>query len=164
MARRIFAIQNEISLCCLQGGAHQLTQGCMVKWNKPPPNYFALNVDGSAMGNPGEAGLGGVFRSEDGDWLCGFSGHIGFTNNLHMEILAILQGLRLPKSLHIRLLVCQSDSMEAIHWLAKQGAKEMDNLKIWHSLPEALFAIFLADKFPHIHHTPHLPHRRDHPR
>lgn len=31
-----------------------------ISWQKPPLNYFKLNVEGSAFGNPGRAGVGGV--------------------------------------------------------------------------------------------------------
>ena len=34
-----------------------------------------------------------VLRTLDGTWLCGFSGFSGISNNLHVELLAIMHGL-----------------------------------------------------------------------
>jgi len=36
-----------------------------------------------------------VLRTSDGTWLCGFSGFSGISNNLHVELLAIMHGLKL---------------------------------------------------------------------
>ncbi|KAK7244036.1 hypothetical protein RIF29_38854 [Crotalaria pallida] len=55
----------------------------------------ALNVGGSSIGNPGRAGYGGLIRGKKGAWLCGFAGHFGIFNNIHMELLSIFHGLEL---------------------------------------------------------------------
>lgn len=36
-----------------------------------------VNTDGSALGNPGRAGCGGVFRDVSGRWLGGFNQNLG---------------------------------------------------------------------------------------
>lgn len=52
-----------------------------------------LNVDGSSLGNPGASGFGGVLRNSDGSWIGSFSGSVGFSNDLHVELLALYNGL-----------------------------------------------------------------------
>ncbi|KAK7255918.1 hypothetical protein RIF29_29346 [Crotalaria pallida] len=64
-----------------------------ISWSLPVIDGVVLNVDGSSIGNPGPAGYGGLIRNRDGEWLCGFAGHFGISNNIHMELLAIFHGL-----------------------------------------------------------------------
>jgi len=53
-----------------------------------------LNVDGSSFGNPGCSCFGGILRTSDMTWLCGFSGFFGILNNLHVQLFAIMHGLK----------------------------------------------------------------------
>lgn len=55
-----------------------------ILWLVPPPKgIFKLNVDGSSLGYPGEARIGGVIGRSDGSWVVGFSRKIGVaTNNM----------------------------------------------------------------------------------
>ena len=45
-----------------------------------------LNTDGSANGNPGLAGCGGVIRDDSGQWIVGFSKCIGITNSFAAKL------------------------------------------------------------------------------
>ena len=38
-----------------------------IRWEKPSPGWVRLNIDRSALGNPGRAGCGGIIRNEHGD-------------------------------------------------------------------------------------------------
>ena len=49
------------------------------RWEKPPFGLVKLNMDGSADGNPGLAGYGGLLRDDHGNWLAGFARRIGTT-------------------------------------------------------------------------------------
>ena len=49
----------------------------LVKWNKPPPGWYKLNIDGASLGNPGRAGGGGLIRDNLRNWFKGFSRSIG---------------------------------------------------------------------------------------
>ncbi|KAH0655606.1 hypothetical protein KY285_030488 [Solanum tuberosum] len=54
-----------------------------VTWEKPPPNIFKLNKDGSALTNPGRIGAGGIIRDDSGNVVYAFSIPLGIgTNNL----------------------------------------------------------------------------------
>ena len=85
-----------------------------VAWRAPPDGWAALNVDGSSLGNPGRAGAGGVIRNNLGVWCSGFSAHVGITEILKAELLAILFGLRLCWDRGFRRIVVFSDSTLAI--------------------------------------------------
>nr|KYP44262.1 14.7 kDa ribonuclease H-like protein [Cajanus cajan] len=54
-----------------------------------------LNVDGSALTNPGDSGYGGLVRDHEGKFILGFYGSIGVSNNIHAEIMALLKGLEI---------------------------------------------------------------------
>ena len=67
----------------------------LVKWVWPSQGFIKLNVDGSSMDNSGLAGFGGLAYGDDGRWIFGFCGFIGFADNLLPELIAICQGLHL---------------------------------------------------------------------
>src|ERR1044072_126100 len=53
----------------------------VLRWARskaPRPGFIALNTDGSSFGNPEQSEFGGTLRSEDGSWIAGFDGHMGF--------------------------------------------------------------------------------------
>lgn len=52
-------------------------------------------MDGSSLGNPGRSGFGSLVRNMKGDWIIGFSGACGITNNVNAELLAILNSLKI---------------------------------------------------------------------
>ncbi|KAL6494930.1 hypothetical protein OROGR_030849 [Orobanche gracilis] len=85
-----------------------------VTWKMPPLDWIALNVDGSSLGNPGNAGFGGLLRDSNGAWISGFLGAIGITNNLHAELMGLLHGLQLTWENGYRKFICYSDSMDAL--------------------------------------------------
>lgn len=39
--------------------------------------------------NLGRSSSGGLLQTSDGAWLCGFSGFIGISNNLHAKLLSL---------------------------------------------------------------------------
>lgn len=47
-----------------------LSKTCIpVSWQKPLVRWAKLNIDGSAVGNPGRAGGGGVIGDHSGNWI-----------------------------------------------------------------------------------------------
>ncbi|KAK3220120.1 hypothetical protein Dsin_014090 [Dipteronia sinensis] len=58
-------------------------------WLPPALNTLKFNVDESALGKPGPAGIGGVLRDFKGNVLCSFSLFIGVHESNTMEIKAI---------------------------------------------------------------------------
>lgn len=48
-----------------------------IAWQRPKATSVVLNVDGSALTNPGKAGFGGLVRNSDGEFVFGFYGSAG---------------------------------------------------------------------------------------
>ncbi|XP_045810074.1 uncharacterized protein LOC123904450 [Trifolium pratense] len=91
----------------------------LVRWNALDRTNMILNVDGSSIGNPGISGFGGLIRNSHGAWVRGFAGNIGFSNILHVELLAMYHGLNLVWELDIKYMICYSDSKTAINLIEK---------------------------------------------
>ena len=52
-----------------------------IRWEKPPSGWKKLNTDESSIGCMERAGCGGVIRDEHGNWVAGFTRHVGATNS-----------------------------------------------------------------------------------
>lgn len=50
---------------------------CFVKWMKPTPGSFKLNVDGSSLGNPSRMGAEGIIRDDKGNLTWAFAKELG---------------------------------------------------------------------------------------
>jgi len=61
----------------VQGSPRVVHSEVGVKWDPPNEGWVALNTDGTARGNPGQAGAGGVIRGDRGEWIAGFSENLG---------------------------------------------------------------------------------------
>jgi len=59
----------------------------------PIANSFKLNFDGTAKGNPGPTGYGGVFRDQKGTIKYIYYGNIGNDTNNAAELEGILKGI-----------------------------------------------------------------------
>lgn len=70
-----------------------------VTWHSSRTLLPVLNVDGSSLGNPSPVGFGGLLQIGEGEWIFGFYGSIGTSENLQAEL---------------HRLVCYSDSKSAI--------------------------------------------------
>ena len=67
----------------------------LAMWIPPLPDVLKFNVDGSARGAPGLAGIGGVLRDDSGKVLCSFSFHIGWQDAITAELRAIAKACEL---------------------------------------------------------------------
>ncbi|KAF5187370.1 hypothetical protein FRX31_023043 [Thalictrum thalictroides] len=63
------------------------------KWYPPEALVIKINCDGASKGNPGQAGLGCVFRDCHGFFLLVKAKGIGFATNYEAECGAIMEGL-----------------------------------------------------------------------
>ena len=82
----------------------------LVKWNKPPPSWYKLNIDGASLGNPGRAGGGGLIRDNLRNWFKGFSRSIGRATSMVGEFWALRDGLILASQLDIQYLEIELDA------------------------------------------------------
>ena len=73
-----------------------------------------LNTDGSVFGSLGVAGYGGVIRDECGNWLSGFTKHIGITNSFIAELWGLREGLIMCCNLNIAPLIVELDARVVI--------------------------------------------------
>ena len=55
-------------------------------WERPPLGWKKLNTDGSRLGGADSAGCGGIVRDDQGEWVAGFSKHVGSTNSFTVEL------------------------------------------------------------------------------
>ena len=82
---------------------------------------YILNVDGSCIGTPPRTGYGGVLRNSAGFFISGFSGFIpNSTDILLAELTAIHQGLKLVMVLNANDIMCYSDSLLAVNFIANE--------------------------------------------
>ena len=59
------------------------------RWSPPNAGFLKLNFDGSARGNPGLIGIGGIIRDSSGSSLLSFSSPSGFCSVNEVELLAL---------------------------------------------------------------------------
>ncbi|KAJ1412728.1 Ribonuclease H domain [Sesbania bispinosa] len=81
---------------------------------------IALNTDDNSFGNPGEVGIGGVFRDATGTWVLGYFSSIGVSNIVEAELKAILFGLQIAWDRKYMRIKCYTDSTHAIDLISKQ--------------------------------------------
>ena len=65
----------------------------VISWMPPPAGTWKFNVDGSSLGKPGPAGVGGVIRDSQGMIKLVFSKNIGMADSNLAELLAITEAL-----------------------------------------------------------------------
>ncbi|KAK2382027.1 TMV resistance protein N [Trifolium repens] len=95
-----------------------------IRWHPPPEGYIKVNVDGSSLGNLGNAGFGGLLRNDRGSWIHGFSGSCGRASNLVAELSAIWKGLQLAWDLGYKSIIMESDSQAALDLIANTQQNE----------------------------------------
>nr|KYP69434.1 Putative ribonuclease H protein At1g65750 family [Cajanus cajan] len=61
--------------------------------------------------------FGGVLRSSDGVWIHGFCENVDDSEIIGVELLGILQGLRIAQRLGLSRVYCQTDSLVAVKWI-----------------------------------------------
>ena len=67
----------------------------LVSWERPGQGKQKLNTDGSAQGNSGLAGGGGILRDDQGNQVLGYSRKIGRTTSFLVELWALRDRLHL---------------------------------------------------------------------
>lgn len=90
-----------------------------VMWSKPPLDYVALNVDGSAITNPRQAGFSGLIRDHRGEFRRGFYGSIGYSDIMPAELMVIFHGISLCWELGLRKIICFIDSLNTMKLLSE---------------------------------------------
>ena len=101
----------------------ELLCSCSCNW----PNWYLNEIlrsgalisitDGSSLGNPETSNAGGMARSANGEWLWGFSLHLGVTNNTIAKLWGIREVLVRAWANGYHQVCLQIDSLLAYKWL-----------------------------------------------
>ncbi|EOY16579.1 Uncharacterized protein TCM_035385 [Theobroma cacao] len=89
-------------------------------WERPEEGMIKFNVDGAAIGCPGDAGIGGLLKNEKGETLIKFSKAISRGDSNLAEYLGIKEAFILFSNsiwANNYFLVIESDSRNAIKWI-----------------------------------------------
>ena len=79
-----------------------------------PEPFIKLNTDGSSLGNPGMAGVGGLLCNSADAWVSGFSLNMGIASNNISKLGAVRQGLILAWDLDFKFIYIKIDSMTVL--------------------------------------------------
>lgn len=90
-----------------------------VRWQGPGQDSVKMNCDGSVTNHGEVAGIGGVLRNSEGDFILGFSSNVGSGTITEVELQAILVGIKLVHSCGFEKVVFESDSLVAISLVNK---------------------------------------------
>ncbi|KAK9031798.1 hypothetical protein V6N11_056086 [Hibiscus sabdariffa] len=105
-------------------------------WSRPPPGWIKGNVDASVDTANGLAAIGGVIRDEHGDWIVGFTRHVGRCSVLLAELWA----------LHDMLARAQRTCNLLDDKLAAWGRLNSQDVLTLPSPPSSLLVVVEADK------------------
>nr|KYP57109.1 Putative ribonuclease H protein At1g65750 family [Cajanus cajan] len=94
----------------------------LVRWTAKEGDWVTINVDGSALTNPGAVGVGGLVRDNTGLFMVGFYGSIGISNNIHAELVAMWRGLTLCWERGYSHVCCQSDCLYVVQLLQQESS------------------------------------------
>ena len=94
------------------------TEDQWIHWETPEEGWLVLNTDGAVKTNPSTAGAGGVIRGARGEWVLGFSEHLGYCSILKAELRGVLRGLQIAKERGISKLWLRTDSRTVMNILA----------------------------------------------
>ncbi|XVE60389.1 hypothetical protein DITRI_Ditri05aG0124900 [Diplodiscus trichospermus] len=111
------------------------------KWSAPPVEAVKFNVDGSSVGKPGPAGIGGILRDHAGNVKARFSKSIGVADSNLAELMAIREAFLVFLSspwVNCKALIIESDSKIATGrvlepafapWRSRNLIGQIENLK-----------------------------------
>jgi ribonuclease HI len=114
-------------------------------------------IDGSSLGNPGEAGCGVVLKDEEGTVLQMLGEYIGRATNNVAEYRGLLACLQLACQMGVRSLTVFSDSELMVNQMKGTYRVKQPHLKELHS--QALEAIRTDSLRFTIHHIPREKNR-----
>ena len=81
-----------------------------VLWKSPDPLVVKINIDGASKANPGEAGVGGIFRNSNGELILGFASYLDLATTNYAEAKAICLILYFAKNMGLTKIWIESDS------------------------------------------------------
>ncbi|XP_042515225.1 uncharacterized protein LOC122089557 [Macadamia integrifolia] len=79
-------------------------------WLPPMDGWWKLNCDGSSLGNPGNAGAGGIIRNSKCQIVAIYSSYLGIASNFYAEFQALIEGIERARELNCASLWIECDS------------------------------------------------------
>ncbi|XP_020524394.1 uncharacterized protein LOC110007475 [Amborella trichopoda] len=117
----------------------------------PPLGCLKINFDGSSMGNPGPAGIGGVIHDCYGNIVLSFIGPIGLATSNFTEMSALLRGLKIFLKWNLgSTCLIEGDSLNVIRWHRKEQKVPWELLSLWLQIMDA--SASLSVSFSHVYH------------
>ena len=95
-----------------------------MRWHASPNPYFKINTNGSSLGNPSIAGVGGILRDHLGQWIFGFSLHVGLATNNMVELAVVRQGLAMAWTMGFKYIQLELDSKVVLTWLTNHNTRD----------------------------------------
>lgn len=111
-----YALYRDTSNAYMNDGFNNIRSSLdlQVNWLKPKVDWIALNIEGSALTNSGQAEFCGLIRNHEENFILGFSGLVRISNIMHADLMALLRGPSLCWYEGFRKVKCYTDSLEAI--------------------------------------------------
>ncbi|KAL0011217.1 hypothetical protein SO802_006325 [Lithocarpus litseifolius] len=78
-----------------------------------------MNSDGSSLGNPCRAGVGGIIRNSHGEWESGYARAIGHTSSVAAELWALRDGINLCIALNLTNVIFELDTKLVVNLVQK---------------------------------------------
>ncbi|PNY17703.1 ribonuclease H [Trifolium pratense] len=118
-------------------------------WQPPTHFWVKCNSDGAALGAPGLASCGGLFRNSSAEFLGAFAENLGVNNALYAELVGAMKAIEIAFSRQWYNLWLESDSQEGNHCadiLASIGLTIVNSIW-WNDLPLEIREQFHRNKF-----------------
>lgn len=64
----------------------------------PIANWIKCNIDGAALGSPGQSSCGGLFRDSSGDCIGCFAENLGVQTDFYAELMAAINAIEIANS------------------------------------------------------------------
>ncbi|GKU86855.1 hypothetical protein SLEP1_g1329 [Rubroshorea leprosula] len=93
----------------------------LVRWEKPPPGYVKINVDGIARGTSRASATSSVCGDSNGDWCFGFTQQLGMGITIRVDLYASWKGVQLAWEKGYKKVIIEADSLLAKQKLEQHG-------------------------------------------
>jgi ribonuclease HI len=100
----------------------------------PQEGFVKLNFDKASKGNPGPAGVGGIFRNHQGETLLLYASSLGISTNNATKLAGLRRGMELAIEKGFSMLEVEGDSLLIIRGIQNlmNGGKTKNMIQNWH--------------------------------
>jgi len=104
-----------------------------IRWWPPDFGWIRINTDGAFKGGL-NAGCGGVFRGDNGEWICGFSKGLGSCGVYVVELWGVFEGLKLACSHDYRKVELHIDSSSVVSSISSDQGGSIVGRTLLHNI------------------------------